>query len=59
MVSTNSALKIIRQQPGALTGENLYQTEDGTWWRSVQFKAPYRTGEKTGIRIDGHIRREL
>jgi len=58
MVSAKPILRIIRQQPGDLTGETLHQTEDGRWWQSVQFKTPHRTGERTGIKVNGYIRRE-
>lgn len=57
MVSDNSIMKIIRQEPGQ-TGETLYQTEDGTWWRSVQFKTAYRTGQITATKIDGYLKRD-
>ena len=56
MVSDNSILKIIRQQPGDQTGETYYQTEDGTWWQSIQFKTPYRTGQRTATKINGYLK---
>ncbi len=42
-------LRIVQTKPGRLTGETLYQTEDGQWWTSEvpqgtnQFTVP--TGE--------------
>ena len=56
MVNDKSILKIVHQQPGDQTGEKLYQTEDGTWWRSVQFKTPYGTGQRTANKLNGYIR---
>ena len=59
MTPANLTLKIISQRPGEQTGETCYQTEDGTWWESAQYKEPCGTGTRYGVKTDGYIKREL
>ena len=59
MVSNKSTLKIVNQRQGPQTGETIYQTEDGTWWEPAQFKEPYGTGDRYGVKTDGYIKRDM
>lgn len=33
--NSNDPLRVVRTKGGTGTGETLYQTEDGRWWREV------------------------
>lgn len=35
MAPGNNCQRIVRTRPGEGTGETLYQTEDGRWWREA------------------------
>ncbi len=51
--SENCGLKIVRQELGKFTGDILYQTEDGQWWKP--WDGQDRTGQEVRTKTDGHL----
>ncbi len=55
MAPGRTSLKIISERPGPGTGDRYYQTEDGRWWRDVQYGDRQGTGDSLGEKRDGRI----
>ena len=56
MAPGSTKSRIVSEHPGYDTGDTYYQTKDGRWWRNVQCGDLRGTGDRWGIRQDGHVR---
>ena len=46
--------QVIREEPGAGTGDRIVQTSDGTWWKTVTHFS-WGTGDRQGILSDDKV----
>ncbi len=54
MVDASTELKIVKEFCGVGTGDRIYQTEDGSCWKT--WDGITRTGESLGQKTNGHIK---
>ncbi len=55
MAPNKSHLKIVQTRSGVSTGDEIYQTEDGRWWKKNAFTGSV-TGVTVGTKTNGHIK---
>lgn len=55
---SNRIQRIVRRVPGDITGEELYQTEDGRWWKP-SYDRNRVTGKDYCHRLNGHARTDI
>jgi len=53
VVDDGTKLKIIKEELGKNTGDVLFQTEDGRWWKV--WDGIIRTGQDIKTKTDGHL----
>lgn len=55
MAPTDKPLIVVREQSTEITGESIYQTNDGQWWKKVDDSYPEATGEGRRTLVHGRF----